>query len=366
MNKSVRAAPTSGSLRVLHVVTRNQARGAERIALLLTEHLGAYGWNQKIVALFPGGEGDLGIPVLAESRPASIVSLRREITRSRPDVILAHGGTAAALSAVAVLGSPVPVVWQRILEFPSRVWDHRQLRLFWRAVANRCSGVVALTRKAEREMKTLGFSGPTQYIPNHRPLALSHEVRIDKTLAARIGDAQLVLAFIGHLVDQKDPVAAINVAEFVLTQLPHCHLVVVGDGPLAEQVRNAALRSSVQERIHLLGHIDNVRSSILPFVDALMITSRTESMTGVAIESVMAGCPVISYDLDGLDDLLLETGAGVLVPLGDEQALAKAITSMLQDADMREEMRGRARTIPARYSTENAVQEYDAFLRRIV
>lgn len=354
-------------MRLLHVVTRNNARGAERVAVELGRALSLHGWAQRTVALYPGNpaQGDLGLPVMGQTSAHAILALRREIRRGAPDVILAHGGTAAMLAVAASLATPSKVVWQRILEFPGSTWHSPVRRRAWSIVARHCIGVIALSDKAATEMQRLGFSGPVQTIPNHRP-SPPRRGKQHPTIQALRGRGRAVVGFVGHLVDQKDPLAAVRVAERLVAMTPNVDVVMAGDGPLRADVEAAIGASDHHERLHMLGHVDDVRSGLLPHLDALFITSRTESMTGVAVEALLAQCPVISYALDGLDVLLAATGAGTLVPLGNEEALASEMFDVLSNPERAQGMRDAARDHHDRFLTETVATTYSDFLTRCV
>jgi len=283
-------------------------------------------------------------------------------------VLLAHGGTAAAYAALAGLGLGTPLVWQRILEFPQQVMLSRSRRLAWAWIGSRCAGVVALTDRAGSEMRQLGYSGPLTVIPNHRPVTgLPGDSSWPGTLrATAIPEGTPVLAFVGHLVPQKDPLAAVRVAERVLEQAVDAHFVMAGDGPLRADVEEAVASSPHRSRMHVLGHVDDAPGEVLRAARVVLITSATESMTGVAVECVVAGCPVVAYDLDGLDVLLQDTGAGVLVEHGDEPALAEALVHVLSSAETQEAMRAAALAQRDRFSTGTVARRYDQFLSDVV
>src|SRR5690242_532560 len=97
-------------MRILHVVSRSQRRGAERAAVELADELDALGHENHVLALAEGMDGteDAALPPLVHrsslgwiARGLSTWKLAQYIDRERPDVILAHGGSATQVAAAA-------------------------------------------------------------------------------------------------------------------------------------------------------------------------------------------------------------------------------------------------------------------------
>src|SRR5206468_11317527 len=106
--------------------------------------------------------------------------------------------------------------------------------------------------------------------------------------------------------------------------------VGVGTGPLESAVRSAAVGAS---RVALLGERDDA-PSLIAASDLLVSTSTTEGAPGVFVEALLAGVPVVAHDMGGVRDLVSEK-SGALVPPGDRDALATAVSALARDPDAR-------------------------------
>jgi glycosyltransferase involved in cell wall biosynthesis len=82
--------------------------------------------------------------------------------------------------------------------------------------------------------------------------------------------------------------------------------------------------------VRLAGQREDV-PDILAASDVLAIPSLTEGLPYVAIEAAAAGRPVVAFDCGGVPDVVLQGQTGILVPAGDESALATAIVRVLAD-----------------------------------
>jgi glycosyltransferase involved in cell wall biosynthesis len=364
-------------MRVLHVVSRSQRRGAETVALELAAELDALGHHDRLVALAPDANGETipDLPLLTGrglgpiDRMRSACALRREVRRWKPAIVLAHGGTAAMVAAIACRRTDTRVVWHRILELGPQ-GRRRSSRLVWRAVVKRIDAAVAITDHLADEMHALGFAGPVWRIPNmrrHARFSGLDRAAAGAALRAELGisNSTAVVGFVGHLVDQKRPERAVSALGHLRTAGTDAHLVVVGDGPRRATVEAAVADAGLGGHVTLLGHRADV-PALLAGIDVLVVTSESESMTGTVVEAQMAGCPVVSYPLDGADDAIVNGCSGIVLTKPDTAELALEVAGLVRDPARLASFSHRAAEHGATFATEVLVHEYDARLRELV
>lgn len=366
--------PASGEqLSVLHIVVADQKRGAERVAIELAHQMRSQGVSSWVVALGPGesGSGWHGEIIRGSQKPGA--TLRSVPTLSiltmllRPEIIIGHG--AAAARAALLIPRRPPVIWQRILALPNHVTSSGPRRFAMKQLARRVDGVVALTGETANEVQRLGFEGPLALVPNHRPGGrfLTQDRRHAKTALCemlRLPNRTPIVGFVGHLVPQKSPLTFVEMASD--PRLSDVHFVVAGDGSLMSAVEQAAALSPATTRIHLLGHRDDI-PGILAGLDLLIICSQSESMTGTAVEAQMCGTPVVSYNLDGMDSLLLgELPSGTVLENRSVDALATAVTTLLGNPAERARQSSNARQKSRLLDTELATIKYLDLCRTIL
>ena len=139
-----------------------------------------------------------------------------------------------------------------------------------------------------------------------------------------------VILNVGRLVAQKNQALLIRSFARVRRRVPSA-LAFLGQGPLERELHNLARSLEVEEDVHFLGWRSN------PFkymrrAQVFALSSDYEGFGNVLVEAMACGCPVISTDCPyGPGEILENDKNGLLVPVGDEAALAEAIGRMLQD-----------------------------------
>ena len=145
--------------------------------------------------------------------------------------------------------------------------------------------------------------------------------------AERAEDTPPHVLYVGRLSPEKGILDLLEAAD----GMP---LVVVGDGPLREQVPQA------------LGFVPN--AELAPYFEraaVVAVPSRREGYGVVCAEAMAHGRPVVAGDVGGLRDLVVDEETGLLVPPGDVGALRDALRRLLADQDLQRRFgnAGRAR-----------------------
>lgn len=119
-------------------------------------------------------------------------------------------------------------------------------------------------------------------------------------------------------------------------EIPDLHHLIVGSGPLYDELSLRVRSLGLDRQVHFLGHQDRASVySLLAQSDFFVLTSKYENFSNAVLEAMGHGLPVIGTAVGYLKDLIADSGAGILVPLGDEVALKKAIVRVALDADLR-------------------------------
>jgi L-malate glycosyltransferase len=119
-----------------------------------------------------------------------------------------------------------------------------------------------------------------------------------------------------------------------LTRLSRLRLYVVGSGPSETACRALAQTLGVESSVRFLGFRDDV-PRLLSHLDLLVMPSLHEGLPYTLLEAMLAGVPVLASATGGLREVIVHGVNGLLVPPGDEGALADAIARAYADPALR-------------------------------
>ncbi len=319
-------------LRVLHVLTSNDRRGAQISALLVRDELARRGHRAEAVALTGEGGGTrLDIPTLGPSRMSiqSLTELRRRARSA--DVVIAHGSTTLTACAVALRRNNPPFAYANIGDLS--YWaGHGAKRLRVQLLLRRAAAVAARS-DASRESLHTNYGVPrdrVRIIPNGRPAQLYPRTDADRRLAARrelgLPAHGPVVAWVGSLSPEKRP----DLAVAAIARMNGVTLALAGDGPERDRVAEQVARVA-PGRVHLLGAVDS-SAPTLAAADALLLTSDSEGLPGVLIEAGLTGIPVVATRVGFVDEVVADGVTGRLVSPGRDDEMADALAAVLADA----------------------------------
>jgi glycosyltransferase involved in cell wall biosynthesis len=313
------------NLRVLHVVSSTDHRGAEISAVELCSALGEVGLGGSVVALAAGAVGGLDVPVLGSSRFATETLRSLRSGASAHDVVIAHGSSTLPAVAAATVGLATPFVYRSVGD--PRAWlttPARRVRV--RIAARRAARVVALWRESAVAWHEVLGARPDRIvvIPNGVPAERFPLPRPDERVRARtrlgLPERGPVALCLGALSPEK----RVDLAIKAVASLQDITLAIVGEGrERASLERLAADRAG--DRVRLLGPT-NEPWEALAAADVLLIPSDTEGQPAVAIEAGLTGVPVVATRVGGVAEIVLDHP-------GDVAGLAAATERCLGQRD---------------------------------
>jgi len=262
---------------------------------------------------------------IAWKRPAGWLALRRWFAANRPDVVNTHSSTDSWLTALSCKG---PIVRTRHISAPvgANPWN----RWLYGSAARR---VVTTGEALRRQLiETLKLKeNHVVSIPTGIDLT-----RFTKARKADLGIPQgaLVFGIAATLRSWKGHQHLLD-AFSMISSRGNFHLLIAGDGPQRPFLEASIAASGLQDRIHLLGHRDDV-PEVLAAMDCLVLPSYANEGVPQAIMQAMAmGLPVISTRVGAIEEAVSEGKTGLFVPPKDPPALAAAMLDLAQSSEKR-------------------------------
>ena len=173
-----------------------------------------------------------------------------------------------------------------------------------------------------------------------------------------------VIVGLGRLVKQKDFVTLIR-AFAIARATEECRLVIFGDGPLRDELKMLSNELGVARQVRIEPFVNNPYK-YLSRAALFVLSSRYEGLPNALIEAQACGLPTISTDCPTGPREILEDGAsGMLVPVGDSESMARAITELLADRVQAQKYVDRANTGLNRFTPSQSYLRYEALIERI-
>lgn len=135
----------------------------------------------------------------------------------------------------------------------------------------------------------------------------------------------------------------IEIAHEILKQAPDVHFVIVGGGPLHDELETKRAALKLVDRIHLVGVKTEVRPYLRIF-DIYMMTSIFEGLPIALLEAMASGCPPICTGAGGIKEVINHGSDGFLCPVNQPMQLIEYAILLLSDPQRRVEMGRNART----------------------
>jgi len=171
--------------------------------------------------------------------------------------------------------------------------------------------------------------GRTDLLPNAiEGLELRGTSRQEIRSAKGLPAGTPLVGIVARLVPIKDHTLFLKSCLELKKLIPQVKAVVIGDGPLQEQLNNTIARLGLQETVTFLGHRQDTLE-LIRALDALVLTSRSEGSPNSVLEALTVGTPVVSTDVGDVASLVGKTGGAVLANR-EPREFAQAIMKVWQ------------------------------------
>ena len=334
---------------IAHVIYRFDVGGLENGLVNLINRLPTHQFRHAIIALtdysdFRERLQRRDVPVFALHRapgnsPGFHVRLWRLLKRLQPHIV--HTRNLAALEAsatAAVAGVPVRIHSEHGRDMADLDGDKFRYHAWRAAFRPFVHQYVALSKDLERYLLE------KVRIPASRVLQLYNGVDTDRFHPALSGREPLppagladpdafVIGTVGRMQSVKDPLnlarAFLRLREIVPPGRA-LKLVMVGDGPLQQQVHDLLRQGGAGSLVWLPGERDDV-AEIMRGLDLFVLPSLAEGISNTILEAMASGLPVVATAVGGNPELVDEGRTGCLVPRADPEALAQTMLRFCND-----------------------------------
>ena len=187
---------------------------------------------------------------------------------------------------------------------------------------------------APREKFTTVYSGMEV-----EPFLAADELRADTRRSLGYSDQHVVVGKIARLFHLKGHEYLVRAAALAVAKNPDLRFLLVGDGVLAEPIRQQVRAAGLDDHFQFTGLVPPERiPALFGAMDIVVHTSLREGLARVLPQALIAGKPVIWYDVDGAREVVIDGETGFLLPPKAVDELAERIGRLAADPQLRAAM----------------------------
>jgi glycosyltransferase involved in cell wall biosynthesis len=353
-------------MKIVHVITRLIVGGAQENTLLSCEGQHDLGHDVTLItgpALGPEGslmERAWGhgykVEVIDEMRRAILPlkdwrtykRLVRRFGEIKPDVVHTHSSKAGIIGRWAAHRAGVPAVIHTIhgLAFTASTSKlvNGVYRWLERKAAPISTRIVCVADAMREQSLTANIGTPEQYVTVYSGMETATlldppVVRAEVRRNFGIGPDDVVVGTIARLFHLKGHDDLLDLAPALCGRFPRLKFMWVGDGLLRGQFEERIAKMGLKDRFVLTGLVPPARiPELCNAMDVLVHPSRREGLARALAQGALAGVPVVTYDIDGNREGVLDNRSGFVLPPFDRGKLSESLALLLEDEARRRRM----------------------------
>lgn len=341
-------------MRVLMLISSLHAGGAERVTIDLASYLASRGHEVHLmiarrsnrtpeVYLLPRGVSchwaRWGVENKVSRQVANYLLLKKLLHKLDPDWIMSLGAQYRLMSISGVFDSYKVLLSER--NYPPKRYLGGELG-FIKEVYGRATKVVFQTEEIAECFPDL---------PHDKVRVIPNAIRFGNVRWK--GCDSKKVAFVGRLVEQKNPEMLLRAFSLFHAEHPDYRLHIYGDGPLGEKMKELSRALGTGETVVFHGQVTGVDEE-LSTSHMYVSTSNFEGISNSMLEALAMGVPAVCTDCAGGGArLAIDDGVnGLLVPCGDARALAAAMDRIAGSTELADSLSAHAVESSRRFSED--------------
>jgi glycosyltransferase involved in cell wall biosynthesis len=290
-----------------------------------------------------------------------------ELRRWNVDLLHCHLPIAGVVGRIAGRLAGVPVVYtEHNLQERYHISTRRLNRLTW-TMQDRVFAVSEEVRGSIEE--NIGSRVPVQVVLNGVDV---DRFRRDPTAGAELRrqlglpSSAPVVGTVAVFRVQKGLNDWVEAAKLIATRVPETQFILVGDGPLRDEVRESVKRAGLEGKVHMPGLQEDVRP-YLSAMDVYMMSSIFEGLPVALLEAMSMECVPVCTAVGGIPEAVDDHQSGLLVPPHRPSRLGEAVCEVLADDSAGRRYGGAARdSVSRRFSLQRMTAELESSYVRVL
>lgn len=320
------------ALRIAHVDTERTWRGGQQQVYSLVEGLAKRGHANLVIARRGGALAEriaqlvpvmAVTPALGEWDFIAAHFVNRRLRSEKIDVVHAHSAHGASLAAIATLGTGIPVVVTRRVDFPL------SKNMFSRWKYGRAKRIVAISEGVRVVLERSGIpKNKITVVPSG--VDFSRYKHVKPLMKKELGVAENVklIGQVAALAPHKDQATLLDAVALLRESVSNVRVVILGEGELRGELEKKIKELKLEDIVQLLGFRDNPLDFI-PAFDAFCLSSKEEGLGTSILDAMALHVPVVATGVGGIPEMIIPGKTGYLALPKNPPSLAAELKSCL-------------------------------------
>ena len=355
--------------------------GAERALINLAKRVNREKYKPIVCCVTRGGpsveelkEANIPIYILGKKSKIDIsvlFKLIKIIRKEKISIIHTYMFTSNMWGRLAAILSRVPVIItseQALSYHEKEEWYHIFIDKFLSFFTDKITAVSP--EVAESVVKKEGISPKKIKVIFNGVELNKFDRKIDvysKKRELGLDPSFLTIGIVGSLTPVKRIDLFLRIASLVLKVKPQVQFVIVGEGVLLDNLEKLAIQLKIKEKVFFLGGKNREEiPQIFKIMDIYVLTSKSEGLPTVLIEAGASGVPVVSFDVGGVRNIVIDGKTGFLIPSGNLELMTEAIIKLLDNSSKREEMGREAKEYVKKFDVSEMVKNTESLYEELI
>lgn len=332
-------------IKILHITYDMAIGGTEQVIRQLVENTHPEKFEVSILCL-ENNIGEIGQALIKQGIEIShlnrqegfdislIFAIRKYIIKNKIDILHCHQYTPYSYGILASLLTRSKVIFTEHGRFypDSSSWKRKIINPFLSMLTNQITSISEATKQALIDYESL----PSKKIKViYNGIAdLSNKKYEILTIRNELGlvDDNFVLGTISRLDPIKNHKMMLSAFKEISSQISKSRLLIVGDGPLKEELRQECEDLGITDKVIFTGFKIEPQK-YLKIMDIFLLPSLSEGTSMTLLEAMSFSKPCIVTNVGGNPEIVINNETGIVIPNNDEQLLVENALSLIEDKD---------------------------------
>lgn len=339
-------------LNVLNVLPFGDIGGAQKFVHSLCRYHNKRYFNVKVAILFSGGtvsekmsRGGYEVSILGMRNGFDFIRALRMIPiirKQKIDIVNIHGQNPLGKICSILSCPPLLIHTDHGTTIGSPVKRRPRVVYFNRLLTPFISHFVAISKSMKQSLQL------REKIPENKITLIFNGVDVEKISKDSNHNEDLrksltipsdvpIVGTVGRLASEKQYPILFKVLSILKDQGVDFFTIIVGDGPERSTLEALVQKIDLSHHVRILGY-RNDAIKLLEIMDVFAFTSGGEAFSLTLLEAMAKAKPIVAFDVEGVNEAVVNNQTGFLVPFGDTEAFSQKIKILLESTSLAQEM----------------------------